>query len=117
MAAVLISEPHGDISSLLELVVTRLGHTPVTWSGGDVDASTIDAAIVEPGEPSGMRLATQLAAGGVPVLFTSIYPPDDSTASLHPAAYLVKPFPLYRLADALTEVLGPPARTTTAAAC
>lgn len=108
MAAVLICEPHGDISSLLELVVTRLGHTPVTWSG-DLDLSEIDAAIVEPGEAGCMRVATRLAAAGVPVLFTSIFPPDDSSESLRPAAYLVKPFPLYRLADALTAALQPAA--------
>jgi hypothetical protein len=115
MAAVLICEPHDDISSLLELVVTRLGHTRVAWSGGDLDVSQIDAAICEPGEPSCMRVATRLAAEGVPVLFTSIFPPDESTTSFHPAAYLVKPFPLYRLAEALTEVLGPPAPTAAAA--
>jgi hypothetical protein len=116
MAAVLICEPHDDISSLIQLVVTRLGHTPVRWSGGPLDVGTIDAAIVEPGEPAGMRLAIRLASAGIPVLFTSIFPPDDATDSLHPAAYLVKPFPLYRLEEAVNEVLGPPAHTT-AAAC
>jgi hypothetical protein len=116
MAAVLIYEPHDDISSLLQLVVQRLGHTPILWSGGDLDVSALDAAIVEPGEPNGMRVAIRLAAAGIPVLFTSIFPPDDSTAALHPAAYLLKPFPLYRLEEAISEVLDPPARTT-AAAC
>jgi hypothetical protein len=116
MAAVLICEPHDDISSLLQLVVRRVGHTPVIWGGGDLDVSGLDAAIVEPGEPNGMRLAIRLAAAGIPVLFTSIFPPDESTASLHPSAYLVKPFPLYRLEEAINEMLGPPARTA-AAAC
>jgi hypothetical protein len=116
MAAVLIYEPHDDISSLVQLVVRRVGHTPILWSGGDLDVSALDAAIVEPGEPNGMRVAIRLAAAGVPVLFTSIFPPDESTTSLHPAAYLVKPFPLYRLEEAITEMLGPPSRTT-AAAC
>jgi len=116
MAAVLIYEPHADISALLQLVVRRLGHTPVLYTGGEVDVSAVDAAIVEPGEAAGMRIATRLASTGVPVLFTSIFPPDDSTDSLRPAAYLVKPFPLYRLEEAIGEILGPPARTT-AAAC
>lgn len=107
MAAVLICEPHGDVSSLLELVVTRLGHTPVIWSGGDLDPTRIDAAIVEPGDAACLRVAARLAAANVPVLFTSIFPPDDSTESLRPAAYLVKPFPLYRLAEALTAALAP----------
>jgi hypothetical protein len=115
MAAVLICEPHDDISSLLELVVRRLGHTPVSWSGAPSEVPAVDAAIVEPGEPVGMRLAIKLRAADVPVLFTSIFPPDDSTTSLHPAAYLVKPFPLYRLEEALRDVLGPPVHR--AAAC
>lgn len=115
MAAVLICEPHGDISSLLELVVTRLGHTPVRVTGGEVDPAQIDAAIVEPGEAGCLRVATRLAAAGVPVLFTSIFPPDDATESLRPAAYLLKPFPLYRLAEALTEALGPAPHSATAA--
>ena len=115
MAAVLICEPHDDISSLLQLVVARLGHTPVVYTG-EPDVPEVDAAIVEPGEPAGMRIAIRLAAAGVPVLFTSIFPPDDSTSSLRPAAYLLKPFPLYRLEEAIADILGPPARTT-AAAC
>jgi hypothetical protein len=115
MAAVLIYEPHDDISALLQLVVRRLGHTPKIWSGGDVDVPAIDMAIVEPGEPAGMRVAIRLSAAGVPVLFTSIFPPDDSTEALGPSAYLVKPFPLYRLEEAICAVLGPP--MPTAAAC
>lgn len=116
MAAVLICEPHDDISALLQLVVKRLGHTPVVFTGGEADVPEVDAAIVEPGEPVGMRLAIRLASAGVPVLFTSIFPPDESTASLRPAAFLLKPFPLYRLEEAIVDILGPPARTA-AAAC
>ncbi|HEV2591014.1 MAG TPA: hypothetical protein VGU02_03885 [Gaiellaceae bacterium] len=115
MAAVLIYEPHDDISALLQLVVRRLGHTPVVWTSGDVDLGAIDAAVVEPGEPTGMRLAIRLNSAAVPVLFTSIFPPDESTAALHPTDYLVKPFPLYRLEEAIGEMLRPP--LSTAAAC
>lgn len=62
-----------------------------------------------------MRLAIRLTSAAVPVLFTSIFPPDDSTAALHPTDYLVKPFPLYRLEEAIGEMLGP--RLPAAAAC
>jgi two-component SAPR family response regulator len=41
----------------------------------------------------------------VPVLFTSIYPPDAHALELNPAAYLVKPFPLYALERALEAAL------------
>jgi hypothetical protein len=41
----------------------------------------------------------------VPVLFTSIYPANETLLELKPAAYLVKPFPLYALERALELAL------------
>ena len=105
MARVLICEPHDDISALLELVVRRLGHEPVAFDGGDVDHIGVDAAVVEPGEAAALIVARKLRAKGVPVLFTSIYPPDADVLDLQPAAYLVKPFPLYALERALEAAL------------
>jgi CheY-like chemotaxis protein len=105
VARILICEPHDDISALLELVVRRLGHEPVTFVGGDVDHIGIDAAVVEPGESAALKVAQSLRAKNVPVLFTSIYPPDAEVLALDPAAYLVKPFPLYALERALQQAL------------
>jgi DNA-binding response OmpR family regulator len=106
VARVLICEPHDDISALLELVVRRLGHEPVAFMGGDVDHIGVDAAVIEPGEASSLQLAKSLRSRNVPVLFTSIYPPDAEALELTPAAYLVKPFPLYALERALEAALG-----------
>jgi DNA-binding response OmpR family regulator len=114
MARVLISEPHDDISALLELVVRRLGHEPVRASEA-TDYVGIDAAVIEPGELEGLRLARALRAQSVPVLFTSIYPAEDELLELRPAAYLVKPFPLYALERALESALAPAARASAAA--
>jgi CheY-like chemotaxis protein len=105
VARVLICEPHDDISALLELVVRRLGHEPVAFAGGDVDHIGVDAAVIEPGEPSALEVAKTLRSRNVPVLFTSIYPPDATALDLQPAAYLVKPFPLYALERALEAAL------------
>lgn len=105
MARVLICEPHDDISALLELVVRRLGHEPVAFMGGDVDHIGVDAAVIEPGEASALQVARNLRSRNVPVLFTSIYPPDEEALELEPAAYLVKPFPLYALERALEAAL------------
>jgi DNA-binding response OmpR family regulator len=105
VARVLICEPHDDISALLELVVRRLGHEPVQYCGTDVTHIAVDAAVIEPGEPDGMRLARTLRALNVPVLFTSIFPADSEKLELGPAAYLVKPFPLYALERALEAAL------------
>ena len=107
MARVLICEPHDDISALLELVVRRLGHEPVCVPDGDVEHVHVDAAVIEPGEASGLRLARSLTARRIPVLFTSIYPADSDLLALQPVAYLVKPFPLYALERALQGVLEP----------
>jgi DNA-binding response OmpR family regulator len=96
VARVLICEPHDDISALLELVVRRLGHEPITYSG-ETDYTGVDAAVIEPGVEAGLRLARSLRAQNVPVLFTSIYPADAEVLELSPAVYLVKPFPLYAL--------------------
>ena len=105
MARVLICEPHDDISALLELVVRRLGHEPVAFAGGDVDHIGVDAAVIEPGEASALQVARSLRSRNVPVLFTSIYPADPEVLDLKPAAYLVKPFPLYALERALEAAL------------
>jgi CheY-like chemotaxis protein len=116
VARVLICEPHDDISALLELVVRRLGHEPVAFAGGDVEHIGVDAAVIEPGEAAALILARKLRAGDVPVLFTSIYPPDAEVLALQPAAYLVKPFPLYALERALQEALATPIHAHAAAA-
>ena len=39
------------------------------------------------------------------MLFTSIYPAEHDVLALEPAAYLVKPFPLYALERALEAAL------------
>jgi hypothetical protein len=52
-----------------------------------------------------LRVAQRLRSSGVPVLFTSIFPADDQTMALEPAVYFVKPFPLYALERALSDVL------------
>jgi len=115
VARVLICEPHDDISALLELVVRRLGHEPVAFAGNDVDHIGVDAAVVEPGEAAALIVARKLRAKGVPVLFTSIYPPDADVLALEPEAYLVKPFPLYALERALQEALASPKHESAAA--
>jgi DNA-binding response OmpR family regulator len=107
VARVLISEPHDDISALLELVVRRLGHEPVVSISGNVEHLGVQAAVIEPGEEVGVRIARTLRAQDVPVLFTSIYPADADLLDLKPAAYLVKPFPLYALERALEAALQP----------
>lgn len=107
MARILIFEPHGDIRTLLEIVVTRLGHEPVVCDGPGEDVANVDAAVIEPGEGDGLLLARRLRQGGTPVVFISIFPPDRETLDLEPTAYLVKPFALYALEKALADAVEP----------
>jgi len=95
--------------------VRRLGHEPVLFRGDGRDHLDVDAAVIEPGEPDGLRLARSLAISDVPVLFTSIYPADAELLALSPAAYLVKPFPLYALERALDSALATMATPAAAA--
>ena len=116
MARILICEPYEDVSALLELVVRRLGHEPVLFEGGDLDRIGVDAAVVEPGDDVALRVARALRIKGVPVLFTSIYPPTDHALALQPVAYLVKPFTIDALERALAEALAPTQYPSAAAA-
>jgi DNA-binding response OmpR family regulator len=105
VARILIVEPHADIRSLLELVINRLGHEPVVYNGGSEEPMNVDAAVIEPGEGPGISVARQLRPRGVEVVFISIFPPESEVLDLKPSAYLVKPFPLYALENALTDAL------------
>ena len=109
---VLIFEPHDDIRALFELVTRRLGYEPVAFGGADT--GPVDAAVIEPGEPGGMRLAMRMHAQGTPVIFASIYPADHATQALHPSAHLVKPFPLYLLEHALHDAIEAPPQAAAA---
>ncbi len=106
MARILIVEPHADIRSLLELVIHRLGHEPVIYSGSSEDILNVDAAVIEAGEGPGIAVARQLRPRGVEVVFISIFPAEREALELTPSAYLVKPFPLYALENALSAALG-----------
>ena len=105
MARILIFEPHADISALLELVVRRLGHEPVVVEDTATVANGFDAAVIEPGEGSGLPLAKKLREHETPLIFTSIFPADQKLLALAPVSYLVKPFSLFELETALAQAL------------
>jgi hypothetical protein len=107
VAKILIFEPHGDIRTLLEIVVTRLGHEPVVSAPPGDELATVDAAVIDPGEGDGLSIARHLRRKGVPVVFTSIFPAGPETLDLAPTAYLVKPFALYSLEQALVAAVAP----------
>jgi DNA-binding response OmpR family regulator len=105
VARILIFEPHADISALLELVVRRLGHEPMVVQDAAADGAECDAAVIEPGDGSGLPLARRLHERQTPVIFTSIFPAEAEAMELAPVSYLVKPFSLYELETALNAAL------------
>jgi DNA-binding response OmpR family regulator len=104
VARILIVEPHADIRALLDHVVRRVGHEPV-HSDQPGDLLSVDAAVIEPGDPVGLGLARSLRGQDVPVIFTSIFPLEPEYRELDPAAYFVKPFGLNELEIALESAL------------
>jgi DNA-binding response OmpR family regulator len=105
VARILIVEPHADVRSLLEHVVRRLGHEAVYADGNGGPMQDVDAAVIEPGDFAGIRLARQVRELGRPVVFTSIFPAEREALDLGPAAYFVKPFALQELEAALVAAL------------
>jgi hypothetical protein len=104
---VLIDEPHADVRALLAFVVRRLGHEPVVSDGSREQFLGADVFVFEPGHEPALALArwARAHAPRVGLVCTSIFPPGHETAALDPDAYLVKPFPLFQLENALVEVL------------
>jgi DNA-binding response OmpR family regulator len=106
VARVLISEPHPDCRTLLELVVQRVGHFPID-SGELVDGGDPGLMILEPASAEGLAIARRLRRRleELPIICTSIIPPGQATEGLRPAAYLLKPFRLADLEGALRAAL------------
>lgn len=104
VARILIVEPHADIRTLFAHVVRRAGHEPVLAELGEAWLD-VDAAVIEPGEGHGLAYARRLRALGLPVIFASIFPAEQETLELEPAAYFVKPFALAELEQALETAL------------
>ena len=110
MARILIVEPHPDIRSLFEHVIRRAGHEPVLADCNGSGPPDVDAAVIEPGDSHGLACARRLRQLGRPVVFASIFPAEQETLDLEPAAYFVKPFALAELEHALESALAQPAR-------
>ena len=106
MARILIHEPHPDVRVLLEAVVRRAGHEPV-GRGELTSDETPELMILEPASAEGLDIATRLRCRleGLPIICTSIRPPSAATATLQPAAYLLKPFRLAELEAAMHAAL------------
>jgi CheY-like chemotaxis protein len=108
MARILISEPHPDLRALLEAIVRRTGHEPV-GHGELTDDDAPAVMILEPASADGLAAAAGLRSRleNLPIICTSVSPPDEQARALHPIAFLVKPFRLGDLERAIALALAP----------
>ena len=106
MARILIHEPHPDVRVLLEAVVRRAGHEPV-GRGELTSDETPELMILEPASADGLAAAAKLRRRleGLPIICTSIEPPNPTTKALEPVVHLIKPFRLGELETAIASAL------------
>ena len=108
MARILIGDPYPEIRDLLVHIVSSMGHEAVVpeaaGTGGHPD---IDVVVLEPGYTSMIALAHEVRSARPQARFVcvSIYPPSPGALALDPVAYLVKPFSIAALQEAIQAAL------------
>jgi DNA-binding response OmpR family regulator len=105
MARFLIIEPHEDIRRLYAGVVRGLGHEPIFF---DAFFDHPDVILVEPSDPDSLEGARRLRYDypNVPIICASIHEPAyNDVEVLQAVTYLVKPFSLFELTNALQLAL------------
>lgn len=106
MALFLIIEPDEDIRRLYAAVVRGLGHEAALYDG--LPMARPDAVLVEPADLESLAAALRLQHDhpGLPIVCASIdKPTPEETRGLQVTAYLLKPFRLVELTDALKLAL------------
>jgi CheY-like chemotaxis protein len=102
MALFLIIEPDEAIRLLYAEVVRGLGHdTTFPWDETNAEP---DVVLAEPADPRSFETALRLrlARPDLAIVCASIHEPvPEQVQALRPSAYLLKPFRLAELADAL----------------
>jgi hypothetical protein len=107
MGRVLILEPDAEVRELIRRVVSRLGHEPLAPARMPAHIpAALDAVVLEPAWAPALELARRLLEGDpkLPVVFESIEPWIPEFDSLRPLRYLVKPFGLRELEEAIQAV-------------
>ncbi|MDP9303987.1 MAG: hypothetical protein M3O92_05715 [Actinomycetota bacterium] len=106
MALFLIIEPHEEIRPLYAAVIRGLGHDAAFFDGGAI--AKPDVLLVEPAYPEAFEAALRLRLvhPDLPIVCASIHEPvREEVQVLRPSTYLLKPFSLVELRDALQLAL------------
>jgi CheY-like chemotaxis protein len=108
VASVLLTEPHAEVRELLGRMLVRLGHEPVLAPADRPgDLPECDVLLLEPAAATAYELAERLRRRSpeLPIVVASIYLPSPPVMALDPVAYLVKPFPLAELEQAIEQAM------------
>ncbi len=105
MALFLIIEPHEDIRRLYAAVVRGLGHEVAFFDGLPLDNPHV--VLVEPAHAESLEAALRLQRDnpGLPIVCASVNGPSRGAQVLRATTYLLKPFSLVELTDALQLAL------------
>ena len=106
MALFLIIEPDEDIRRLYAAVAHGLGHEVAFYDG--LRVARPDAVVVEPSDPASLAAALRLQQDqpNLPIICASIDKPTSKEAqALQATSYLLKPFRLVDLTEALQTAL------------
>jgi DNA-binding response OmpR family regulator len=104
---ILVADPSLEIRELVEHVVARLGYEPLRPAQLNGSSDDLAAAVVEPADPASLLVACTLRANRaeLPLVLHSPTPKNDASRALRRSAYLVKPFRLGELMDALAAAV------------
>jgi DNA-binding response OmpR family regulator len=106
MATIAIAETNTAVAELIATVIGRLGHTPV-----HVDVSerltSLDALVFDPADAGSLGWARiiHLLHPALPLICVSSGPAVEQALELEAAAYLLKPFALAALEEAIRAAL------------
>jgi DNA-binding response OmpR family regulator len=116
VARVLLSESDPDVRRLLVLLLERLGHEafPLVQP---TEPPPGDLMLLEPAWPAGLAHARAARAQQpeLPIVCVSILPEEASFLELGPLEYLMKPFALTELREAVDRTLAARAEAAAAA--
>lgn len=108
MSTILIAHPPGAVRELLHIVLDLAGHESLdSDTPGASDRSDLEALVVDPAWPSGLACAQQLRRShpDLPIVCVSIHSPSEDAKALEPVSYLLMPFRLAELEQAVRLAL------------
>jgi CheY-like chemotaxis protein len=101
MAHFLIIEPNEDIRRLYAAVIRGLGHDAAFIDDGPM--ADPEVVLVEPADPESFAAALRLQRDNpaLPIICASVHKPSQEIDVLEASTYLLKPFSLVELSNAL----------------